>query len=169
MRVCQHPLVSAEIERELTHRFGIKRACPGPTRSYRCGNAALWRGEPGCRSFIEDPMTARSSLSAWDVMWGLWPTMFSIKVSVSVSSCALSGGSLRAGEYMNPDHICRHLAVKFGGDSEMLYVLALVQKPELRDAMYENSAVRQTFDRGRWADTALISVGGLSERQYRCA
>ena len=83
--------------------------------------------------------------------------------SLKVSFVCAIGGSLRAGEHMNPDHICRRLASRFGGDSETLYAPALVQSGELRDALYENSTVRQTLDRARRADTALIGVGDVSE------
>ncbi|WP_240349211.1 sugar-binding domain-containing protein [Halomonas binhaiensis] len=38
-----------------------------------------------------------------------------------------------------------------------------MQNSELRDALYENSTVRQTLDRARRADIALIGVGDVSE------
>ncbi len=76
--------------------------------------------------------------------------------------CAI-GGSLRAGEYMNPDHICRRLAERFGGESETLYAPALVTNAELRAELYRNDTVKLTLDRARRANIALIGVGDLSE------
>lgn len=76
--------------------------------------------------------------------------------------CAI-GGSVRAGEDMNPDHICRRLAARFGGESETLYAPALVANAELRTALYENDTVKLTLNRARRADIALIGVGDLSE------
>ncbi len=73
------------------------------------------------------------------------------------------GGSLKAGEYMNSDHISRRLAARFGGESETLYAPALVADPALRAALIANDTVRQTLDRARKADIALIGVGDVSE------
>ncbi len=76
--------------------------------------------------------------------------------------CAI-GGSLRAGEYMNPDHICRRLAARYGGESETLYAPALVTNVALREELYRNDTVKLTLDRARRADIALIGIGDLSE------
>lgn len=76
--------------------------------------------------------------------------------------CAI-GGSLRAGEHMNPDHICRRLAARFGGESETLYAPALVTDVAVRDELYRNDTVKLTLDRARRADIALIGIGDLSE------
>ncbi|SHL51061.1 sugar-binding transcriptional regulator [Halomonas caseinilytica] len=162
VRVRQHPSVSAEIEQELIRRFGIKRAL-----------VALDHADPdvqrsGVASLVADHLS-RTLHDGSIVAVGMGRNVGAVADNVFEQGerkcsfvCAI-GGSLRAGEYMNPDHICRRLAMKFGGDSETLYAPALVQNPELRDAMYENSTVRQTLDRARRADTALIGVGDLSE------
>ena len=81
----------------------------------------------------------------------------------SVTFVSAIGGSLRAGEIMNPDHICRRLAARFGGESESLYAPALVDNAAVRAALMQNETVRQTLDRARRADIALIGVGDLSE------
>jgi len=64
---------------------------------------------------------------------------------------------------MNSDHICRRLAARFGGESETLYAPALVESPAIRDVLLQNDTVRQTLDRARRADIAIIGVGDLSE------
>ncbi|WP_275289414.1 sugar-binding transcriptional regulator [Halomonas elongata] len=162
VRVRQHPSVSAEIEQELIRRFGVKRAL-----------VALDHADPdvqrsGVASLVADHLS-RTLHDGSIVAVGMGRNVGAVADNVFEQGgrkcsfvCAI-GGSLRAGEYMNPDHICRRLAMKFGGDSETLYAPALVQNPELRDAMYENPTVRQTLDRARRADTALIGVGDLSE------
>lgn len=162
VRVRQHPAVSAEIEQELIRRFGIKRAL-----------IALDHTDPdvqrsGVASLVADHL-ARRLLDGAIVAVGMGRNVGEVADNVFEQGerqcsfvCAI-GGSLRAGEYMNPDHICRRLAMKFGGDSETLYAPALVQNSALRDAMYENPTVRQTLDRARRADIAMIGVGDLSE------
>ncbi len=75
--------------------------------------------------------------------------------------CAI-GGSLRAGEYMNPDHICRRLAMKFGGDSETLYAPAWCRTPSCAMPCTRIPPCgRRWIVRG--GPTLLIGVGDLSE------
>jgi len=162
VRVRLHPAVSIEIEQELKRRFGLKRAL-----------IALDNADPdiqrsGVASLVADHLS-RSLTDGQIVAVGMGRNVAAVADNVFLSEslkvsfvCAI-GGSLRAGEHMNPDHICRRLASRFGGDSETLYAPALVQSGEVRDALYENSTVRQTLDRARRADMALIGVGDVSE------
>jgi len=162
VRVRQHPSASDELEKELVRRFGIKRALIAldhvDTDAQRSGVASL------VADYLSRTLHDNSIVAV-----GMGRNVGAVAENTFEQGdrkcsfvCAI-GGSLRAGEYMNPDHICRRLAMKFGGDSETLYAPALLQNPALRDAMYENSTVRQTLDRARRADTALIGVGDVSE------
>lgn len=162
VRVRLHPAVSVEIEQELKRRFGLKRAL-----------IALDNADPDVQrssvaSLVADHLS-RSLTDGQIVAVGMGRNVAAVAdnvflaESLKVSFVCAIGGSLRAGEHMNPDHICRRLASRFGGESETLYAPALVQSGELRDALYENSTVRQTLDRARRADTALIGVGDVSE------
>lgn len=162
VRVRQHPSVSAEIEQALIRRFGIKRALIALDHA----DAELQRANVS--SLVADHLS-RGLAEGAIVAVGMGRNVGAVADNVFEQRqrqcsfvCAI-GGSARAGEYMNPDHICRRLAVKFGGDSETLYAPALVQNLELRDAMYENPTIRQTLDRARRADFALIGIGDLSE------
>lgn len=76
------------------------------------------------------------------------------------------GGSLRAGEGLNSDHIARRFAAAFGGRSETLYAPAHVGSPELRAMLLGDETVQQTLNRARRADVALIGVGDFSESSY---
>lgn len=162
VRVRQHPAVSAEIEFELKRRFGLKRAL-----------IALDNADPDIQrssvaSLVADYLS-RSLTDGQIVAVGMGRNVGAVAENVfgaeplNVSFVCAIGGSLRAGEYMNPDHICRRMASKFGAESETLYAPALVQNSELRDAIYENPTVRQTLDRARRANIALIGVGDVSE------
>ncbi|MEQ5835009.1 sugar-binding transcriptional regulator [Marinobacter sp. NFXS9] len=162
VRVRQHPSASAELEKELLRRFNIKRALIALDHADEDTQRA------GVASLVADHLS-RTLHDGSIVAVGMGRNVGAVAENTFDQGerkcsfvCAI-GGSLRAGEYMNPDHICRRLAIKFGGDSETLYAPALVQNPELRDAMYENPTVRQTMDRARRADIALIGVGDVSE------
>ncbi|ALM53625.1 sugar-binding transcriptional regulator [Halomonas huangheensis] len=162
VRVRQHPAVSAEIEQELKRRFGLKRALIALDHS----DADAQRS--AVSSLVADHLS-RSLADGHIVAVGMGRNVGAVadnvfgERSLDVSFVCAIGGSLRAGEYMNPDHICRRLATRFGGESETLYAPALVQNTSLRDVLYENATVRQTLDRARRADIALIGVGDVSE------
>ncbi|OHV09170.1 sugar-binding transcriptional regulator [Kushneria phosphatilytica] len=162
VRVRQHPSVSTEIEQALVERFGIRRAL-----------IALDHSDPDRQrhevcSLVADHLS-RTLDDGTLVAVGMGRNVGTVADNVFTQRtrrcsfiCAI-GGSLRAGEYMNPDHICRRLAARFGGESETLYAPAMVANAELRDAMLANPTVRQTLDRARRADIAMIGVGDLSE------
>ena len=76
------------------------------------------------------------------------------------------GGSLRAGEGLNSDHIARRFAAAFGCRSETLYAPAYVRDAGLRELLLNDETVLQTLNRARKADIALIGVGDLSELSY---
>lgn len=76
------------------------------------------------------------------------------------------GGSLRAGEGLNSDHIARRFAAAFNGRSETLYAPAHVDDPKLRELLLKDETVQQTLNRARRADVALIGIGDFSETSY---
>ncbi|WP_111493412.1 MULTISPECIES: sugar-binding transcriptional regulator [Marinobacter] len=162
VRVRQHPAASAELEKELMRRFNIKRALIALDHV----DEDVQRS--GVASLVADHLS-RNLHDGSIVAVGMGRNVGAVAENTFDQGerkcsfvCAI-GGSIRAGEYMNPDHICRRLVMKYGGDSETLYAPALVQDSALRDAMCENPTVRQTLDRARRADVALIGVGDISE------
>jgi len=51
--------------------------------------------------------------------------------------------------------LCRHLAARFGGESETLHASALVSDPQIRSSLVTNDTVKQTLDKARRAHIAL--------------
>ena len=162
IRVHQPPAVASELEREFVRRFGIGRLLVSIDHrdpdAQRDAVAAL------VASHLERTLTDGAIVAVG--MGRNVAAVASGQVSRPRSGvtfvCAI-GGSLRAGEHMNPDHICRRLAARFGGESETLYAPALVTNAELRAELYRNDTVKLTLDRARRANIALIGVGDLSE------
>ncbi|MDA3920878.1 MAG: sugar-binding transcriptional regulator [Salinisphaera sp.] len=76
--------------------------------------------------------------------------------------CAI-GGSYRGGEAMNSDQICRHLALRFGGESVTLYAPAIVNDQLTREELLRNDTVRQSLNKAQQADIALVGVGDILE------
>lgn len=162
IRVNQPASVGAELEREFIHRFGIDRLLV--SIDHRDPDAQRGAVAALVASHLERVLSDGAIVAV-----GMGRNVSAV-ADVLVSRprngvtfvCAI-GGSLRAGEHMNPDHICRRLAARFGGESETLYAPALVTKAELRAELYRNDTVKLTLDRARRANIALIGVGDLSE------
>lgn len=162
INVHTHPAVSAELEQEFVKRFGVDRVLisvdhrnPDAQRSALAGLVANYLNKTLVDGMIVAVGMGRNVGAVADNIFA--------PIQRAVTFVSAIGGSLRAGEYMNPDHICRRLAGRFGGESETLYAPALVANPELRAALLQNDTIKQTLDRARRADIALIGVGDLSE------
>ena len=161
IRVHQHPGVSSELEAEFVARFGIDRLLVSldqrDTEAQRMAVAGLVASH-----------LVRTLADGMIVATGMGRNVAAVADCVSPTRRAVTfvcaiGGSVRAGEHMNPDHICRRLAVRFGGESETLYAPALVADAALRDELYRNDTVKLVLDRARRADAALVGIGDLSE------
>lgn len=76
------------------------------------------------------------------------------------------GGTNRIGHKLNSDHICRRLANRFDGNSEMLYAPGYTEDAELRSLLMRNDTVQQALTRARRADIALIGIGDCKENGY---
>ncbi|BCQ36031.1 MULTISPECIES: sugar-binding transcriptional regulator [Erwiniaceae] len=76
------------------------------------------------------------------------------------------GGTHRPGDAINADHISRRLAKKFGGISETLYAPAYVEDRALKEAFMQNGTIKETLDRARKADVALVGIGDMNENSY---
>lgn len=165
IRINLNPAEFSALEQELKVRFGIQRALIAvdydDEEQQRGAVAEL------VADYLEESLTEQTTvavgmgrnLAAVTAHVGTPPR----RASMFVSSI---GGSLKAGEGLNSDHIARRFASAFGGRSETLYAPAHVREPELRRLLLRDPTVQQTLDRARRADMALIGVGDLSESSY---
>ncbi len=162
IRVHQPPSVGADLEREFIRRFAIRRLLV--SIDHRDADAQRNAVAALVASHLERVLTDGSIVAV-----GMGRNVAAVadvlvaRPRAGVTFVCAIGGSLRAGGHMNPDHICRRLAARFGGESETLYAPALVTNAELRAELYRNDTVKLTLDRARRADIALIGVGDLSE------
>ncbi|MEY5100442.1 MAG: hypothetical protein RJA36_3161 [Pseudomonadota bacterium] len=162
IRVQHHPTLTVDLERELIRRFGIKRAIlsvdhadADKQRAILAGAVATWLDRNlSDGSIVAVGMGRNVSAVSEHAM--------SATRRNATFVCAI-GGSYRGGQTMNPDHICRRLASRFGGESETLYAPAMVDDPAVRSALLENDTVRQTLEKARRSDVALIGIGDMSE------
>lgn len=162
IRVQHHPTLTVDLERELVRRFGISRALLSVDHQDTDKQRAILAGLVA--TYLE-----RNLGDGAIVAVGMGRNVSAVSEHAMSATrrqatfvCAI-GGSYRGGETMNPDHICRRLAARFGGESETLYAPAMVGDVEIRRALYENDTVRQALDKARRADVALVGIGDMSE------
>lgn len=162
IRVLHHPTHTVDLERELVQRFGIQRALLSVDHKDAEKQRALLAGLVA--TYLERHLVDGSIVAV-----GMGRNVSAVSehaMSATRRACTFVcaiGGSYHGGETMNPDHICRRLAARFGGESETLYAPAMVSDPAVRRALVENDTVRQTLDKARRADVALVGVGDMSE------
>jgi len=161
IRVHQHPGVSQELETDFIGRFGIDRLLVSLDQKDSTAQRIAVAG-------LVASHLMRTLTDGMVVAVGMGRNIAAVADCLSSTRRAVTfvcaiGGSVRAGEHMNPDHICRRLAVRFGGESETLYAPALVADAGLREELYRNDTVKLVLDRARRADAALVGIGDLSE------
>ncbi|EPM66498.1 sugar-binding region, partial [Pseudomonas syringae pv. actinidiae ICMP 18804] len=120
VRVLQHPAMNNELELALVERFQLDRALiavdhsdPDTQRSAVASLVANYLNKTLGDGMIVAVGMGRNVGAVADNVF--------LPVTRNCTFVCAIGGSLKAGEYMNPDHICRRLALRFGGESESLY------------------------------------------------
>jgi DNA-binding transcriptional regulator LsrR (DeoR family) len=165
IRINLNPAEFSALEQELKVRFGIQRALIAV--DYEDEDQQRGAVAQLVADYLDESLTEQTTvavgmgrnLAAITANLGTPPR----RAAMFVSSI---GGSLKAGEGLNSDHIARRFASAFGGRSETLYAPAHVTDPELRRLLLRDPTVQQTLDRARRADMALIGIGDLSESSY---
>ena len=162
IRVHQPRAIAAELEHEFILRFGISRLIVSVDHADANVQRRVIAG-------LVAAHLERSLADGMTVAVGMGRNVAAVADALvrplsgrTTFVCAI-GGSLRAGEHMNPDHICRRLAARFGGESRTLYAPALVTNAALRAELFRNETVSAALDVARRADFALVGVGDLSE------
>jgi DNA-binding transcriptional regulator LsrR (DeoR family) len=161
IRVRHHPSDTSQLEHALIARFGIERAIVSINHKDQDKQRDLLAGLVA--SYLD-----RILVSGAIVAVGMGRNIRAVSEHAVSSAqhsstfvCAI-GGSYRGGETMNADHICRCLAARLGGESETLYAPALVIDPLARESLLNNDTVKQTLDKARRADLALIGIGDMN-------
>lgn len=157
-----HPTLHRDLEHELCQRFGLTRVLIGVDHQ----DVDVQRGLLAGQVFAYLERNLRDGLVMTAGMGRNVAAIADHNATPAQRDCLFVcaiGGALRAGEPLNADHICRRFAQKFGGRSETLYAPAYVERPDLRDAFMANQTLRETLDKARRADIALVGIGNLSE------
>lgn len=72
-------------------------------------------------------------------------------------------GGLHAGGLINPLDVARVVAEKFHGRLQMLYTPAVVDTPDIREALVSDNTIAQTLAAGAAVQKALVGIGDVSD------
>ncbi|ALX96188.1 MULTISPECIES: sugar-binding transcriptional regulator [Serratia] len=160
-----HPVFSTRLEQQMLERFSLSRALIAldhqDEEEQRRQVAALVSGYLAM-SLKDDMVLAvgqgRNVAAIADHVGSVAPKNCKFICGI--------GGTHRPGDAINADHISRRLAKKFGGSSETLYAPAYVENRALKEAFMQNGTIKETLDRARKADVALVGIGDMNENSY---
>ncbi|WP_439259085.1 sugar-binding transcriptional regulator [Lonepinella sp. BR2930] len=160
-----HPVFTSQLERRLIEQFGIKRALiavDDPNEQKQRKQVASLVSNY-LVSTLKDGMTVAvgqgRNVAAVGEHIGVYPDKNCKFI------CGI-GGVQRTGEPVDADYICRTLANKFSGTNETLYSPAYLESKEVCDIFMRNGVIKETLDRARKADIALVGLGDMSENSY---
>lgn len=165
INVKYHPVFSSNIEQQMIEQFGVTRALVAidhqDENEQRQQVASLVTNY--LSSILKTDMTVAvgqgRNVAAVASHVGIFPECHCKFI------CGI-GGTHRPGDWMDADHISRHLARKFNATSETLYAPAYVENRELKHAFMQNRLIKDTIDRASKADIALIGLGDMNENSY---
>lgn len=165
INVKYHPVFSSKIEQQFVNSFGIKRALIAIDHQdedeQRRQVASLVTNY--LSSVLKNGMTVAvgqgRNVAAIASHVGIFPEKQCKFI------CGI-GGTLRDGEFIDADHISRNLARKFNASSETLYAPAYVENRDLKKAFLQNRVIKETLERARKADIALVGLGDMNDNSY---
>ncbi|MEH8097960.1 sugar-binding transcriptional regulator [Gallibacterium anatis] len=165
INVKYHPIYTSQLEKRLIDEFGIQRALiaidePNETEQ-RKQVAALVSSY--LSHTLKDGMTIAVGQGRNVASVGEHVGIFPAKSCKFI--CGI-GGVQRNGEPVDADHTCRNLARNFSGINETLYAPAYLENKEFRDVFMKNGVIKETLDRARKADIALVGIGDMNENSY---
>lgn len=165
INVRYHPVFTSQLEQRLVEQFGIKRALiaidendEGKQRKQVAALVSAYLS-----NILKDGMTVAVGQGRNVAAVGEYIGNYPQKNCKFI--CGI-GGVQRTGEPVDADHICRNLANNFRGSNETLYAPAYLENREFRDVFMKNGVIKETLDRARKADIAIVGIGDMNENSY---
>jgi len=165
INVRYHPVFSTQLEKQLKERFPVTRALialdHNDEEEQRRQVAALVSAH--LNNVLKDNMVV--AVGQGRNVAAVAESSGTIQPKDCRFICGI-GGTHRPGDIINADHISRLLSKKFGGSSESLYAPAYVENIQIKELLLQNGTIKETLDRGRKADIALVGIGDMNEDSY---
>lgn len=157
-----HPSIRyMELEERLTAAFGCREAVVVPTGdSPEQTLEAL--GQFGAM-YLERTVAPGDSIgTAWGVTLREVARHLRPRPLSDVTVVQLMGG-LHADGLVNPLDVARVVAEKFDGRLQTLYTPAIVDAPEIREALLSDNTIAQTLAAGAAVRKALVGIGDVTD------
>ncbi|OOF43601.1 sugar-binding transcriptional regulator [Rodentibacter trehalosifermentans] len=165
INVKYHPVFTSQLEQRLIEVFGIQRALIAidehNEKEQRKQVASLVSSY--LSNILKDGMTVAVGQGRNVAAIGEYVGIPSEKKCKFI--CGI-GGVQHIGDPVDADNICRNLANKFNGMNETLYAPAYLENKDFRDIFMSNGVIKETLDRARKADIALVGIGDMNEDSY---
>lgn len=165
INVKYHPVFTSQLEKRLVEIFGIQRALIAidehNEKEQRKQVASLVSSY--LSNTLKDGMTVAVGQGRNVAAIGEYVGIPSEKKCKFI--CGI-GGVQHIGDPVDADNICRNLANKFNGMNETLYAPAYLENKDFRDIFMSNGVIKETLDRARKADIALVGIGDMNEDSY---
>lgn len=162
IRIHAVPSVNLDLETRLKSTFGLKQAIVAPSHpDAQAQRESVARAAADyLHRQLRDGMVVAVGMGR---NVGAIPDFFNPHRHINCTFVSALGGSPRVDAPINPNEICRALAVRCGGTAESLYAPAYVESREMRDMLLQQEAVRHTLESATRADLALVGIGSTND------
>ncbi|MCR4428695.1 MAG: sugar-binding transcriptional regulator [Caldiserica bacterium] len=147
-----------ELEESLKREFHLKEVFLVPEQS----DIALQREliAKSAANFLEQRIQEGSVIAVgMGRNVGEIPKHFRPLKPINATFVSAMGGSTKLESYLNPNTISHSLAMKCGGKSLALYVPAFVKSETIRENLFNDLILQETFSRAKRADMAVVGIG----------
>lgn len=165
INVKYHPIFTSQLENKLIEQFGIQRALIAIDEH----NEIEQRKQV---AVLVNNFLINTLKDGMTIAVGQGRNVAAVGEHVGISPekkcnfiCGI-GGVKRLGEPVDADNICRNLARRFNGSNETLYAPAYLESRESCELFMQNNVIKETLDRARRADIALVGIGDMNEQSY---
>lgn len=162
IRIHALPLLNLGLEAQLKSVFGLKDAIVAPSHpDVQTQRESVARGAAGyLQRQLREGMVIAVGMGR-DT--GAISNFLNPYRNIDCTFVSAMGGSPRLDAPVNPNDICRALAVRCGGRAESLYAPAYVETAVMRDMLLQQEAVRHTLEMAAQADLALVGIGSTND------
>jgi len=162
VRIHSSPSETLNVASELKTRFNLQEVFIAPAHPNQAAQRKAVAQEAAgfLELYLRDRMVIAVGMGR---NTGEIPNSIANKHRVDCTFVAAMGGSPNVEFHVNPNEICRSLAVKFGGRAEALYAPAFVESTEMRNLLVQQEAICRILELAEGADCAVVGIGGTDD------
>jgi DNA-binding transcriptional regulator LsrR (DeoR family) len=150
------------LEHTLTHKYGLKKVIVVPGNK---DDSSMLLGNLGknAASYLNEIVKSNDILG---IGWGLSVLETTNRLkdhgNRAVTVVPLIGGGNESSSKYEVNELAKKISMAFGGNYCSLYIPALVDSKEIRDAVVSDSTISRIFDYWKRLNVILIGIGAMS-------